>query len=628
MSDGKSAIANNSNNGRSQLVADNTPVSPDSVFGDSLWNMSALVRLPGTSSYDKEWDFSATPGFPFGFALALSEYAYSRLYKPAESHDRMAEWLTVRNELQSLNNFAKFCASENYSNFSEVSDKDCNQFLQLITHGNKKSPERIRTTFLHIYRLWEYSSRISEPLKMLPLGREFNEIFAKGKRKKENATLAIPEDIFSPLMATALEYVNTYSTSIINAYDNTKRLYVEALSDGKSKHRIQSYIQNKTKEYFKKNPTHNGRNFAYVGARDLYNEVYMLRNACILVILAYSGIRSSELLSLRAGSCHTSIGVNGSPRHYIESVVHKHRGIGSVERWVVINEVHKAVKIIEYLTEFVRENTDDDRLFVTDGRGAFFSVGHAFVKSNLSVLTFDAIVYQINRFQDYCNTALNRDPIPEYLDQDGNLGPWKFNCRQFRRTLARYIARQPFGVIAGMLQYKHIQVTIFEGYAGTEPEWNKMLSEEKVLSNINILDELALDLAQGAVAGNYGLQLKNDFEAEFRGRAEDYAPSHIAKWLANNNKELYVGKFNFCFFDPVKALCSSVTGNNSSPNLNFCSPENCSNACVSKRHSPLWEAQLMQAEQLANHPKASANQRNALAGEISNIRNILDRIQE
>lgn len=44
---------------------------------------------------------------------------------------------------------------------------------------------------------------------------------------------------------------------------------------------------------------------------------------------------------------------------------------------------------------------------------------------------------------------------------------WRFNTRQFRRTLAWYIANRPFGVVAGKIQYKHASVAMFGGYAGS-----------------------------------------------------------------------------------------------------------------------------------------------------------------
>ncbi|MFF7579134.1 hypothetical protein ACFZBE_29780 [Streptomyces sp. NPDC008061] len=38
--------------------------------------------------------------------------------------------------------------------------------------------------------------------------------------------------------------------------------------------------------------------------------------------------------------------------------------------------------------------------------------------------------------------------------------PWAFDTRQFRRTLAWYIAHRPFGVVAGSLRYKHARLAV------------------------------------------------------------------------------------------------------------------------------------------------------------------------
>lgn len=613
---------------RSKFFAETTVVSSESLFGDSVWKMGSLTRLPGISSKDLEWDYSAVPGFPNGFALALAEYAYARLYKPVDSTSHNAAWLTVRNELYSLKALSIFCEKSNFTSFDQIDTDVFAQYLKTITYVDKKSSDRVRQIFSHIYKFWEFRSTISQPIKLPPFEKPFKDIFSYTRNKDENKTPVIPEYIYKPLMANALEYINNYAHSILDALDNSRLAYLEAEKLGKSKRQIQKYLLSKTKKYLKYNQIHDFRRTPCKGIKDLYNEVNSLRTACVLIVLAYSGIRASELLSLQADCCHVGIGADGLNRHYIDATLYKHRGNGTLDRWVVIEEVHKAIKLIERITKCIRNETGDNRLFITDGSCSFLSVNHDYTNSVLSILTFEAIVYQINRFRYHCNLELNCPPIPDHIDEHGDLVPWKFNCRQFRRTLARYIARQPFGVIAGMLQYKHIQVALFEGYAGSEPEWNKMLSDEKVLSNVDILSELSLDLAQGAVSGEFGIKLKAEFENEFKGRSEDFSPSQIAKWLANSNKELFVGKFNFCFFDPTKALCISPTKTDMKPNLNFCSPDQCSNACISKRHSPLWRAQLAQAEQFVEHPKASEYQRQALAGEIHHIRSILDSIGE
>jgi hypothetical protein len=60
----------------------------------------------------------------------------------------------------------------------------------------------------------------------------------------------------------------------------------------------------------------------------------------------------------------------------------------------------------------------------------------------------------------YCREPGRGDGIPLVNGQ-----PFRLLTRQFRRTLAWFIARQPGGVIAGAIQYRHLSIQMFEGYA-------------------------------------------------------------------------------------------------------------------------------------------------------------------
>lgn len=612
--------------GASKIVAPNKRVSPDSVFSDPVWQMSALVTTPGIGSFQKQWDFRLVPGFPLGFALTLAEYAFGRLYTPVDTQDREATWLTVHNDLTALKGFAQYCETQGLIGFHEVDQALCESYLRTLKFSDVpeilKSDERIRYVFRVVYRLWEYRSAVGNSIPSMPFGKPFGKVFKKPSGiRSENATPVIPEPVFAALMSPALDYVLTYSRTIIAAWQRLQEAWdVEiaplALSDSGKLLRLKMVAKIVTAHY----PAH-WRAEGWSSYGDVYDELQQLRVAATLVILAFSGIRISELLALEAGCDVTEKGDDGRIRHYINTLVHKHREKGSRDTWVVVDEVVKAIKILEVLTERLRTGSKDDRLFAIDSGLNLFSVQNDFAEAKVGEITSYAVIVQIEAFSMHCGKVLNR-PIPEWADEDNATVRWKFNTRQFRRTLARHIARQPFGVIAGMLQYKHVEVTVFEGYAGSEPEWNKLLEQEKVLASVDVLEEVAMDLSNGELAGDFGIKLKEEFAAEFRGRAEDFPPSQIAKWLANSNKALFVGKFNFCFFDPAKAQCTQGVKSDK-PILNFCQPEICSNSCVGKRHIPKWEAQLKQAEELAVHPKASQSQRELLLREVECLRAVV-----
>lgn len=610
---------------QSSFVKPKQSVSADSVFSDPVWKMDSMVTTPGVKRSRKNWDYSRVPGFPGGFSLALAEYAYARLYTPVPSYGREVIWPTVHNELTTLATFAEFCAARSLQGFHQVTAEDCSLFLrelQFSEDATAKSDERIQYVVRMIYRLWDYRSCIGLGLPELPFGKPCSRLFKKNSRKNgENATPVIPEPVFGVITAVALDYVLKYAPTIVKVWHELTEFWVGSLlPEQLAKRRALDRLRRYAETALSGTPAP-WRELGWATIGDLYAELFQLRNACALVVFAFSGVRASELLAIEAGCCVTDDGADGSPRAYLNTKVHKHRQGGSDDTWVVIPEVVQAIKVLEELSARVALATGDRRLFLTDGTSHFFGVHRAFHRERISEFTTEALVVQLESFRKHCGEKLGR-PVPDWAGNDGVAAPWKFNTRQFRRTLARYIARQPFGIIAGMRQYKHIEAAVFEGYAGQEPEWNKLLADERVLASIDILEEVAMDLSNGELAGEVGQKLKEQFALEFKGRAEDFPPSQIAKWLANTTKPMFVGKFNFCFFDPIKAVCTS--GQAGAPVLNHCQPDVCGNACIGKRHISKWEAQLQQAEELASYPKTSRVHQEAMSTEIAKLRAVVE----
>lgn len=634
-------------------------VSSKSIFSDPIWYMGEYVHFPGVSDSDTTWNFRSIPRFPFGFSLSIAEFAYSLFHRPSEDIDPGLQWLTVRNSMVGLRIFSKFCFSKGLSNFDEVDTQICNHYKNYLTYELKLSVDRIRTLIRDIYKLWNVRFTTSSPMKEIPFDMSFQQLYANYRsedRISENATPPIPEPIYGSLMSCALDYVLIYSEHIICTSNEIDDLWesINSLSipeNGKAKRFAAKSSQIlRLKPFYTTEPWIDKRKKICIvphvvsssnsnllittpawrkrylsGRSDLIKELICLKTACHLVILAYSGIRASEFLSLKAG-CAFFDSDSGITKYYLKAMIYKDKGVGSLETWVVIEEVYKAVIILEALTKNTRSNSKDDRLLLHGKTTKIFTVS---TNDDIEyvIYSFEAINYQLNRFVEFCNSNLDRDPIPLWPNDEGQYFPWSLCSRQFRRTLARYIARQPFGVIAGQRQYKHADVSMFEGYAGFDPSWNKLLDEEKVLASIDILEELSVDLADGSIAGEFGLSIKAKFEAEFLGRSEDFKPSQIAKWLANNYKDLFVGKFNFCFFDPTKALCRSSSSEGQEPNLNSCDPALCSNSCIAPRHIPLWQAQLNQTENLVNSSKATENQKKVLLSEMTYLKNVIDTVK-
>ncbi len=185
------------------------------------------------------------------------------------------------------------------------------------------------------------------------------------------------------------------------------------------------------------------------GPVELQTHERHLVTACLIVCLYLSGMRESEVVALRRGSAITEPSEDGVIiRHKVRSTIGKGHQAGEEASWVVLPEVHRAIAVLERLS-------DGEWLFPSG-----YANDHTMRGANRTVI-------MLNEFGDHVTANAERlglDPIPHVEGE-----PWHLTGSQFRRTVAWHIAHQPMGVIAGAIQYKHLSVAMFEGYAGTSP---------------------------------------------------------------------------------------------------------------------------------------------------------------
>ena len=189
---------------------------------------------------------------------------------------------------------------------------------------------------------------------------------------------------------------------------------------------------------------------------------------------------------------------------------------------------------------------------------------------------------QLNEFSqwinDYCAEYGLRDVIPEVAGR-----PFNLHTRQFRRTLAWFIARQPGGAIAGAIQYRHLSIQMFEGYAGTtdsgfraEVDAEQALARgEHLLATIN---DHHHDLV-GPAAGE-GMKRLDDFavQASFQGQVIT-DPNRLKRLIQHHDPAIYPGTYATCVFNPDQALC--LHGRPSTtPKTADCKPLTCRNVAL------------------------------------------------
>ncbi len=347
----------------------------------------------------------------------------------------------------------------------------------------------------------------------------------------------------------------------------------------------------------------------------LKREERMLQAASYVICAYLTGMRDSEIQAMRFGCLDVVRSEDGViERHRVRSTAYKgKRKQGAPADWITIEPVAQAIAILERLSRDAADAYGVDTLWPVLNQA----------KASKPYISAE-IVRQLNEFRDHANRLADGDParvIP--TEHDGR--PFRITTRQFRRTLAWYIANRPFGTIAGMIQYKHASSAMFEGYAGSSPSgFSVQIDQERRAGQ---LEDVLEYFEARRIGDEFSGPAKTRIGAILDEAARDLAPlparladrSRIAAMLGGLAKTLHVGVLADCFFDPVTALCLRRETSQSSPRMAMCQPSRCPNACIRKKHLPAWDRAAENARLHLRNKRLSKPQRIALRADLDRV---------
>lgn len=619
----------------SQFVANNARVSSQSIFSDDVWDFIAEIPLPSVRDCSKIINFDelikdkgVEKDDAYNFILTIKEFSYAKLHNPLPSYETVSA-LSVRNLIFAIKPLFLWCISKKLCSFNDITDAyldEFNQFLvvQLDEKGKEYSSERIDRILKSINQLYEYKVKTTLPLNVSPI---------KTKRKTnhpkiytvECRTPVIPEGIYKPLVRIAYYYIDVFSKDIINLLDKRDEIITSLERIEKNKGLTTFTISQKKYLYsftellnfttIAINPdTTNPWRERFKTIKEFNKEVILLRNAAWTIIFALSGMRPSEFFSITSDSIvKVNVRDSDSEKFYLKGILYKNQKQPTNETWVVNEIVKLAVDVLIRLTVDMRKYSKTDKLILVTNNGILTGRNDpdniAEFANSIIQPASSTVLYALNQFCTACHELYGESIL---------LKDAKITARQFRRTLANHIAKEPFGVIAGKLQYKHVEVAMFEGYAGQDDSFLEELNEERAAASIDFMQEVIDDINNNDVYSPKSVQIIN----EFRGVAtENRTPDY---YLKNKRMMIYPGLLSYCFFSPEDALClKDSKSKKEQPLLNSCSPDKCQNSCITKKHLPLWQAQIDDAKAMLNVKGVSDAQKHILIKEVKDLENAI-----
>lgn len=272
-----------------------------------------------------------------------------------------------------------------------------------------------------------------------------------------------------------------------------------------------------------------------------------LQTACWIVIAYLSGMRDSEVKHLQRGCLAVLRDPTGRVyRRRLHSLAFKgeHTPNGVQATWIVGAPVERAVAVLERL-----QPETERYLFALNP----CSRHHARSRETDRAIGSNDTNQRLGQFVAWINDYSARHQRPDRVpDVQGR--PFKLATRQFRRTLAWFIARRPGGAIAGAIQYRHQHIQMFEGYAGSSASgFRAEVEAEEALARGHFLGEMGLEVEHVRLTG----PAARDAEQRLAGFARHATfdgqvitdQARLRRVLAHHDPHVYTGTFVTCAYN-------------------------------------------------------------------------------
>lgn len=539
-----------------------------------------------------------------------------------------------------------------------------------VVMGLRQAPGSTRRHRRAVRMLWAYRTRLPLPQRLVcdPVRLPAWQAWARAQTRRggENLTNRIPEQVMAPLLTWSLRWVDDFADDVLRARAVRAALdappapcpepveaLVRVLADFRERRLPLPAVPGRTggpQAARTANVTHlarvagcspkllqskgavrlikeasaelgvaedsylehrvqgrlDGRPWvAAISYDDVPRHLSLLQTACWVVIAYLSGMRDSEIKHLKLGCVTTRRAPDGTVyRHELTSLAFKGEADprGVTATWIVTAPVARAVAVLKRL------QTDAQAFLFAPVGGRRLTASRLpapgrVSASSTTVTKLGKLTAWIN---DYCDATARTDKIP-----DVNGRPPHLTTRQFRRTLAWFIARHPAGAIAGALQFRHQRIQMFEGYAGTSDSgFRAEVEAEEALTRGQLLADTAVDPDRLQLTGPAGAEAQQRLaafarHAVFEGQVVT-DEARLLRIMKRHDPAIYPGTFVTCVYNPDRALCRPPAGTAGQPELGDCRPLACRNTALTPdnhvahaRHIADLDVALDQGDRLA-----------------------------
>jgi integrase len=458
-------------------------------------------------------------------------------------------------------------------------------------NGKPLTDKSLRTYILLFERLWDLRFQYKAALKKDPY--KIQKLYLLQRSSQPTARWdPIPLEAAVPLLRDAIEWIDNEAQILL------KVIHEHNLLRGNLRGVTKAEMRRKSCEAYKSlsNSSTDFKALQQSLAGSIDNDdvkeairccSHLSYGAAITIILFFSGIRCSELLSLRLGCNTRRMHGDGTKYWYIEGVAAK-KG-GHAKAWVVPEPVITAIRFLEDLHSLTVGDLENDYLFaIPNGNGVlpppYVSVRRLWPST---VATF---------LRMFARSRAREMPT----NKDVRLHP-----HQARKTFARFVViRDKRGLEALAQHYGHLYTALLDRmYVGSDIDLYDLVDRESERDLEEGLTDLLKSNSLGGSAGNMLAEIRREAQLRYRGKT---ALTSLVKQLIREGVTLAPCDWGYCVYAQDQSACG---GDNRGPNQVNREPGTCStcgNFAVTEKHRGWWEARVKREQLFLQQPNLSA----------------------
>ena len=589
--------------GHNQIGAGNPRVSQRSFFLDDVWDFTEEQGDPSLSVHQKKIDWDAVingdkklKDQEYAKALlSMKQLAYfmvTRLNrKPISIVARIRAWIRLLKFLS--------CLPYPITNFNDVTEYILNDYIEYLKSKPGRDKKKNVTSSTVAYNisclnlLYDYKMYIVDALPLRPSGFDSPNAVAGFTHSEAlmKRTEAIPDVELKIIIDWCLEYISNKSNKLLTNLEKFV-IYAQELTNKKVDIKVST---RRTNRFWEDNPDFNST-FRFI------REISLLRAACFIIIAFSTGMRVSEILSIKKGAIREEKILNHDIFYWIDSTLYKgqKRFRGTARSWMAGKKAAEAVEILEKLSSFFSTEETPYLFLPVMPPGPTMSLIE-FKKQQINVMSRPALQASLNEICEINGIEMNLTP------------------HRLRRSFARNIIRWTSTSIFALKDHlKHWSLYMTDWYIGLDPELIEDLEAERIILSSEIIEKICTENIGGLGGRKFMLELEKRIKngtlpKEFRGKAgAEYRMNMIQSIHDSGLIAFPCTHMNFCVFQKDAALCTK----GDFPKVNKCKPFECSNSFITEEHVPDLSKEL--DETLAAYNRLTESERQSPVGNYVN----------